>query len=608
MFEPSERVIYSDILKPEDGFEIDFAICTTYSLDLAALFLSAISIAGFRYATSDETLNDPLAILKSLRDIKDKFVVFCQDNRMIDSGKDNLLVGLLGKTIVKVHPKKGSFHPKVWVVRMKNENEVRYRFACLSRNLTFDKSWDMAIVLDGTLEEKEKHDDLKRLISDLISMSKNQLDAAQQAKMVIIQKELPRVRFIPPDDFSDDINFIYCSSEKSLFSRFRGLFNRVLVISPFITRNALERLSKKVYAPARNFFLISRKDELDALRKEEANTNKKTILAELARVLYLNDDYGFDEYGNEKEKVLHGLHAKVILAQHGHDVFVFSGSANATSRGMEGNNYEFMVRLTCNRRDYYPQNIIERGPLAGLTIAYDVKGQLPETDDLDRRLSDELNHMKDTIIELCDSIEVEEKEGEYACYLLFKETCNLNGEAFCWPLGSSEAQAIRIGKEDDSKRMYLGKVDKAKISAFVAFTCAVTIEGKTKKEKFVAKLPIINDPQGREELLLCYIVNDKEHFLRYILMLLGEITGVYHGQQSQPSKKDSHETFSTQDYILSLSVEDLLECFARYPERFNKIENFVKDLRTHKESAQVIPEEFASVWNTFEQLLEEKHG
>ena len=108
MFEPSGRVIYSDILRPEDGFEIDFAICTTYSLDLAALLLSAVSIAGFQYVESDEALNDPLAMLKSLRDIKDKFVVFCQDDRMVYSGKDNLLVGFLDKTIVSVHPKKGS--------------------------------------------------------------------------------------------------------------------------------------------------------------------------------------------------------------------------------------------------------------------------------------------------------------------------------------------------------------------------------------------------------------------------------------------------------------------------------------------------------------------
>ena len=40
---------------------------------------------------------------------------------------------------------------------------------------------------------------------------------------------------------------------------------------------------------------------------------------------------------------------------------------------------------------------------------------------------------------------------------------------------------------------------------------------------------------------------------------------------------------------------------------FNKIDNFVKGLRSHKESVEVIPEEFLSVWSTFEQLLKEKH-
>ena len=607
MFEPSGRVIYSDILRPEDGFEIDFAICTTYSLDLAALLLSAVSIAGFQYVESDEALNDPLAMLKSLRDIKDKFVVFCQDDRMVYSGKDNLLVGFLDKTIVSVHPKKGSFHPKVWVVRMKRGNEIRYRFACLSRNLTFDKSWDMAVVLDGVLEDKERHEDLSKLMRDLIVMSKGRLDATQLAKLAIVQKELPRVRFEPPDDFSDDVNFIYCNSEKSLFSRLRGSFNRMLVISPFITRSALDRLSSKVYDPSSNFFLISRKDELDALRKEEANAGKKTILTDLAKVLYLNDDYGSDEYGNEKENVLHGLHAKVILAQYRHDVFVFSGSANATSSGLEGHNYEFMVRLRCNRRDFCPQNIVETGPLAGLTIAYDVKGQLPDADDLEKRLADEIDRLKGSIIETCEAIEIEDKLGEYTCYLRLKKTHDLKGEVFCWPLGSSETQAVRIGDKIDSNRIYLGKVEKAKISAFVVFTCAVTIENKTKKEKFILKLPIFNEPLGREEQLLCYIVNNKERFLKYILMLLGEIKTVCRGSESRITRKTGHGSSSDQMGMFNLSVEDLLECFAQYPERFNKIDNFVNGLRSHKESAEVIPEEFLSVWSTFEQLLKEKH-
>ena len=115
MFDPTNRAIYHDVLKPIDGFDIDFAIATTYSLDLAALLFSSISLSGFKYASSGDILNDPIALLKSLQDTKDRLVVFCQYDG-ISNAKDNLLLGFLGKTVIPIDPGNCSFHPKIWIV------------------------------------------------------------------------------------------------------------------------------------------------------------------------------------------------------------------------------------------------------------------------------------------------------------------------------------------------------------------------------------------------------------------------------------------------------------------------------------------------------------
>ena len=43
-----------------------------------------------------------------------------------------------------------AFHPKTWLLEYSNEEgEKQYRFVVMSRNMTFDHSWDVACALDG---------------------------------------------------------------------------------------------------------------------------------------------------------------------------------------------------------------------------------------------------------------------------------------------------------------------------------------------------------------------------------------------------------------------------------------------------------------------------
>ncbi|MBO5884988.1 MAG: hypothetical protein J6Q51_04250, partial [Clostridia bacterium] len=43
-----------------------------------------------------------------------------------------------------------SFHPKFWLIKyVNNEGEALYRVVVLSRNLTFDRSWDVSFCMEG---------------------------------------------------------------------------------------------------------------------------------------------------------------------------------------------------------------------------------------------------------------------------------------------------------------------------------------------------------------------------------------------------------------------------------------------------------------------------
>src|SRR5690606_21974945 len=101
---------------------------------------------------------DPIALLESVRRNAGRITLFCQAGNVRVPPPAQRLVAYLEQCIAEVqapHPE-GIFHPKVWLLRYLRAGEpVRYRFVCLTRNLTFDKSWDSILVLEGELLERK---------------------------------------------------------------------------------------------------------------------------------------------------------------------------------------------------------------------------------------------------------------------------------------------------------------------------------------------------------------------------------------------------------------------------------------------------------------------
>lgn len=313
MIEPSKRISYQEILKPASGYEIDFVLATTFSLDLNAILLAALSLANMRYTDTNEALPDILAVMKSLRDVKDRFMVFCQNDRLVEMRKENELLGFLDNVVFTVNPGKGkSFHPKLWIVRMKNGEEIRYRVAVLSRNLTFDRSWDIAVVLDGVVGNKDRYTDLAEIVADLPKLSNQTISDNNKEKMKLLQKELPRLNFDPMENVSE-IAFYYRQPGKNMLSALWGTFKRLLVISPFVSEDALEKLTEKVYNSKKDLTLIARPDQLDRLQTEKG----KIILDKYNGIYCLNDHCQTDEEGEGERNHLQGLHAKIYIARSG---------------------------------------------------------------------------------------------------------------------------------------------------------------------------------------------------------------------------------------------------------------------------------------------------
>ncbi len=85
-----------------------------------------------------------------------------------------------------------------------------YRLLCLSRNLTFDRSWDTVLVLDGELTGRKNasgpNNPLGAFFAALPHLAVREVPPRIRESVDLIQHELRRVRFEIPEGF-DSISF-----------------------------------------------------------------------------------------------------------------------------------------------------------------------------------------------------------------------------------------------------------------------------------------------------------------------------------------------------------------------------------------------------------------
>ncbi len=156
-----DRLDYGAQLTPPDGFELDAAVATSYTLDLNALLAVPIALC-FANTLEGDLKGEKLALLEAISQLHGKLKVFYQKGKIHNPNSYNRLYALLEPCLQAIVPDGGvfsSFHPKLWLLRFKQTGvaersaKIQYRLLVLSRNLTFDRSWDLALCLDGELNE-----------------------------------------------------------------------------------------------------------------------------------------------------------------------------------------------------------------------------------------------------------------------------------------------------------------------------------------------------------------------------------------------------------------------------------------------------------------------
>ena len=82
MLNPNDdRLDYGRLLAPPEEYQLDFAIGTTYSLDLDALVGASIAL-GLSEDMDSSLMNNPICLLEALRTVGDKVALFCEAGKI----------------------------------------------------------------------------------------------------------------------------------------------------------------------------------------------------------------------------------------------------------------------------------------------------------------------------------------------------------------------------------------------------------------------------------------------------------------------------------------------------------------------------------------------
>lgn len=231
-----DRLIFRDILSVPYEWELEKAVATTYSLDITALVSCMIPLA-FSDDVSSNIFKNKIATFTALRNLSKKLVVFSDSSEIKSYNFQKDFAVLLENMIVPVNlPQNESgnfpaFHPKMWLLQFRNKNgEHKYRLVILSRNISYDKCYDVCFVLessDNHLKKKKTKPiiDFLQYLNETIDLQSNPQLVAQKTMIENLRNDLiyEKVCFSLQDDkFSNDdfeIFPLFNSDEQKNFSK-----------------------------------------------------------------------------------------------------------------------------------------------------------------------------------------------------------------------------------------------------------------------------------------------------------------------------------------------------------------------------------------------------
>ena len=607
--DPEQRTLYGANLQPPAGYIFDAAIATTFSLDFETALAVPVSLALFAAENRDDILTHPLALLEGAERIAGRLLVFTDAGHIqAHTRPHSRLCSLLERIIVEVAaPNNGAFHPKMWALRfkpMRADEPVRLRLLVLSRNLTRDRSWDIALTLDGVVAKRPQalNRPLVEFIRRLPDLATAGLPDGARALTEEFAEDVRRTDWSLPDPF-DDISFAVNGLGGKPWRPDPCV--RLGVISPFCDDKALSMLAD--LAAASRPILIGRSDELALV--------PAATLDRFGRIAVL-DEMAATEDGEEMEPTaLQGLHAKAYIAERGWDTAITVGSGNATQPAfLSGSNVEIFATLTGKRsRVGSVEEILGEKGFGRLTRPF-VPDELAAIDAARRAAEARLDAARR---ELCRSglklrceREPSADDGQtlWRVWLTPPAALALSGIGALriWPITRGEGHAhdalegLRLGQPVD-----LGAMPLLDLTRFLA--CHVSDQDSDLSILFSTGLMLEGLPSERHAAILRWVIDSKDAFFRYLRLLLSELGDPFAAALAAQDGSGSGAWRMRDDDAPLL--EEMVRAFCRGGDQLRAIERLITRLEaTQAGETDPVPAEFRTLWETFRISLEAREA
>lgn len=584
MLAPSAREMLMDALRPEPGYTLDAAVGTTFTLDIEALVLIPLAFALF---DSDGEEQDPMTLLAAIQQYAGRMAVYCDPAGVRARDKGQKLSALLEDVLLPTPaPRGGSFHPKLWFLRFRGaDGGLLHRILVMSRNLTFDTSWDLITRLDQADDGQPLGRDAAGILRRLSSLRESPIADD-------LARSIARVRFALPAPF--ELGSLHATGlEASGTSQdptkpWHGQFR--LVISPFLKSS---RLAELAGAAGGRRAVISRPDELDRVGGAGLQSWRERL------VLRPGTDPDLDP---SQAGRLTGLHAKLLLAEDGDTAIWFVGSANATVAAVERNVEAFLELHGPVRRIGRVALLKDGGDkqsLRDLLEDYPVQSDEPAEQTPQEVEQDRIDDLATEISRLPVTLRIRAHEAE-------RWNVQLEAPWARVSIAAKDRVECRVVTRAHwvrwtaSARADLGPVSKGEITSLVA----VRIRGAYGTERQLVLLASLDGaPTDRLDSLLISLIPDQDALSRLLALMLvaGDVAGQMHVPPSsfvagagviQPSSAFAFPLY-----------ESMVRAVARDRAALESMGAVIDRFCASEEGRARIPDGLDELWDAFGQFL-----
>ena len=576
-----QDIIFGRCLR-EPGYKVDFAVGSTYSLNLDT-FISLPFSLGFLEEPDEVMKKSVPYIFSALRLCSDRLAVFCNyADIKVPAQTRKVYYALMEGSVFPVNAggkrkQIVNFHPKVWVVKqtgIHGEGSI-IRVIIMSRNLTGDGDMDCACVLTGQIGKKQASASSRRRHSPLRDFLRYLAKKADHSKKRIMieamAEDLLKVESFDIDSsLYDDYEFLPMgipgySGMDALDDLSHGY--RLVVVSPFIDDATMQRfahIGEKLLV-TQDFSITGA--TVKAFGKENIYTTNPQL-----------QDNDIDAEVN--------LHAKMFFATRWYDGqknYLYLGSTNATMGGFD-RNVEFMIRLRYapykmswhNFAAYFKEDTEKK-----FTPMVDVIGSS------NSRLEEYRQSvaLRRAIISVRGAVVIEEGE-RYAVNLTVDE-CDVSARIY--PLLRPDL------KEDLLPGLSFHGLSLINLSEFYVI--------ETEILRSVVKIPTEGLPREKRDDAICKeVIRDKAQFMDCISFLLSESKAAYVIGKEYDRILSGESGGGSSAMSFPAIYENLLREAYESPETFEDIRTFVESL-----PKEVIPEDFGKLYDKFLKAIKGLH-